>query len=154
VTVPILLIVLFFVFPANAHADGNLYDLVVGGAIKNLAKIYVATSNLPRLKAKYTNKLEHMREDKFEKNYRKFYVVYEHLPPSVKKDFDFKPNTSRAELIQAINRVTRHDLIVTINKIPSQMITRQAKSYAKPKQITGQPRVDEKFLWHRIVEKI
>jgi len=150
----VILIILLFAFPSNSRADVTLYELVVGGAIKNLAKIYVMTSNLPKLKAKYVKKITHMREEKFQKNYRKFYAVFEHLPPAIKQSYDFTPNTSRAELIRAINHASKKDLISLINKIPSEMITRQAKSYSRPKQLSGQASVDEMFFWRRLVEKI
>lgn len=152
--ISLILIILLFAFPSNSRADATLYDLVVGGTIKNMAKIYVVTSNLPKLKAKYVKKITTMKEEKFQKNYRKFYVVFEHLPPAIKQGYDFTPNTKRAELIQVINHISKKDLISIINKIPSEMITRQAKSYSQPKQVSGQASVDEMFFWHRLVEKI
>ena len=102
--VSLIVFLLLFAFPASSHANDTLYEFMVGGTIKNLAKIYVMTSNLPRLKAKYIKKITNMKEDKFQKNYRKFYAVFEHLPPAIKRGYNFTPNTSRAELIQAINQ--------------------------------------------------
>jgi hypothetical protein len=152
--ISLILITLLFAFPSDSRADATLYDLVVGGTIKNLAKIYIITSNLPKIKAKYVKKITNMREEKFQKNYRKFYIVFEHLPPAIKQGYDFTPNTSRAELILAINHVSKKDLISIINKIPSEMITRQAKRYSQPKQVHGHDSVDEMFFWRRLVEKM
>ncbi len=145
--------ILLFAYPSTSHA--SFFDLLIGGTIKNLAKIYVKTTNLPKLKAKYKTKIANMREDKFQKYYLKFFIVYKQLPDDLKKSYIFTENTTKSEVIEKIDRVNKKDLMKIINKIPCDFIVKQTRHYTPKDQIppNGEP-VNEMFLWRRIIQKI
>jgi hypothetical protein len=147
---------LLVVFPSNSYAQPRLYDFVVGGTIKNLAKIYVKTSNLPKLKDKYITKIMNMRDDKFRKYFMKFFVVYKQLPSDLQQTYVFTESTTKSDAIDLIHRVNKRDLIMIINKIPSEFIVKQTKNYSQPPkdQIPNSAQVNETFLWRRIIQKI
>ncbi len=151
----LIIFILLLIFPSTSHAKASLYDLVVGGTIKNLAKIYVKTSNLPKLKAKYIKTIANMREDKFQKYYGKFLVVYKQLPADLKQAYVFTDNADKKEVIEKIQRVKKRDLMVIISKVPSEFIVKQTKIYTPPKdQLPQNAHGNEMFLWRRIIQKI
>jgi hypothetical protein len=153
----ITIFLLLIAVPSTCHAKPpRLYDFVVGGAIKNLAKIYIKTVNLAKLKDKYIKKIATMREDKFQKYYKKFYVVYKELPPEVKESYIFEENITKTQAISMINKVDKRDLITIINKIPSDFIVKQTKYYSHPPQgqLPQNSQVNEMFLWRRIIQKV
>jgi ATP-dependent protease Clp ATPase subunit len=132
-----------------------LYDFIVGGTIKNLAKVFVKTSNLPQLKAKYTKMIAKMREDKFLKYYHKFYVVYTQLPADLRKDYVFTETITKQEVIAKIEHVDKRDLMKIISKVPSEFIVKQTKHYTSLKdQLPANGQMNETFLWRRIIGKI
>ncbi len=151
----ILFCALFLCAP-NCYAKSSLYDVVVGVAIKTLAKIYVKTSNLKKLKAKYIHKIAHMKDDKFKKNYMKFYEVYKELPIDIKAKYVFTDKTTKDEVIERIASVKKKDLIAIINKIPSEFILHKTRHYTKKPGSSSQPQpqVNEMFLWRSIIEKV
>ena len=150
------IILLLFVVPSTSYAKGSLYDFVVGGTIKNLAKLYVKTSNLPKLKAKYIKKIEGMREDKFQKYYLKFFIVYKQLPVDLKQAYTFPENATKSQVIEKIDHVKKRDLIIIISKVPSEFIVKQTKTYSHSPQdqLPGHGPVNEMFLWRRIIQKV
>ncbi len=152
----IIIFLLLLIFPANSYAKGSLYDFVVGGTIKTLAKIYVKTSNLTKLKSKYIKKITNMKDDKFNKYYMQFYDVYKELPPDLKQKYVFTDQVTKAEVIQKIDTVNKRDLIGIINKIPSDFILRKTKYYLHKshEQSPHRPVVNEMFLWRSIIQKV
>jgi hypothetical protein len=152
-----LTISLFLVFFATASCvQASVYDLVVGGTIKNLAKIYVKTTNLSKLKAKYIQVITNMKEERFQKNYRKFFVVYKQLPTNLQQDYVFNENATKSEVINMIDRVNKRDIMKIINKVPCEFITKQTRQYSSPQApLPNQPsQVNETFVWKRIIQKI
>lgn len=147
-----IIIALIIAIPSTSHAM-TLREFLVGGTIKNLARIFVKTSNLPQIKTKYIKKIASMKEDKFRKYYMKFYVVYQQLPVDLKEDFVFTENATKTEIIGMIERVNKSDLLAIIDKVPSEFIVDQTRYYSRPKD-KQQPTVDEKYLWKRIIEKV
>lgn len=152
----LILFILFLILAPDCYARGSVYDFVVGGTIKNLAKIYVETSNLTKIKSKYIKKIVNMREDKFLKYYNQFYEVYRELPSDLKQMYVFTDKTTKSEVLKRINTVNKKDLIVIINKIPSDFILRKTRYYLhKPhNQPPKQPIVNEMFLWRSIIQKV
>lgn len=130
----------------------TLREFLVGGTIKNLARVFVNTSNLPELKSKYIKKIATMREDKFRKYYTKFYVVYKQLPSEIKESYAFSENATKTEVIAKIEQVKKRDLLAIISKVPSEFIVDQTNHYSRSKGKQGP--VDEKYLWKRIIEKV
>jgi hypothetical protein len=152
----LIIFLLLFIFPSNSYAKASLYDLLVGGTIKNFARIYVKTSNLPKLKAKYVKKIANMREDKFQRNYMKFFTVYKQLPVDVKQTYIFPEKTTKSKVIDMIGQVNKRDLMAMISKVPSEFIVKQARCYSRPPQqeLPENAPVNGIFLWRRIVQKI
>lgn len=151
----IILFLLLITLPSTGHASLTLYDFFVGGTIKNLAKVFVKTANLPQLKAKYTKMIIKMREDKFQKYYQKFYVVYKQLPADLRHDYVFSERISKQEVIAKIDQVSKRDLMKIISKVPSEFIVKQTKHYTRPQdQMPANGQVNETFLWKRIIQKI
>ena len=152
----LIIFLLLLVLPSNSYARCSLYDFVVGGTIKTLAKIYVKTSNLPKLKAKYIQKITNMKEDKFHKYYTRFYDVYKELPPDLKQKYVFTDKVTKAEVIHKIEAVNKRDLIGIINKIPSDFISRKTKYYLHKshEQSPHRPVVNEMFIWRSIIQKV
>lgn len=150
---PFIFLVLFFSAP-TCHA-GSLYDFFVGGAIKNLAKLYVRTSNLPKLKAKYIKQITKMKEDKFRKHYMLFYDVYQELPPDLRQKFVFTDATTKTEVIQKIDTLKKKDLIIIINKIPSDFILRKTRYYSNKQRdpAPNAPEKNEMQIWKNIIHK-
>lgn len=148
----IIVIFLLIAFPSTGHAM-TLRDFLVGGAIKNLARIFVKTTSLPKLKTKYINQIASMRDDKFRKYYTKFYVVYNQLPLDIKENFVFTENATKSEIIAKIEQVQKRDLMVIISKVPSEFIVDQTRYYSKSKD-KYQNSIDEQRIWKRIIEKV
>jgi hypothetical protein len=150
---------LLLVIPSTGHAKGNFYDFMVGGTIKNLAKVYVKTTNLGKLKEKYKKVVLNMKPERFKKNFMKFFKVYKQLPPELQKDYVFTENTTKADVIALIDKTSKRDIIKIINKIPSDFIVDQTRHYSPPPQGSNlpqsqPPQVNEMFLWKRIMQKV
>ncbi|MDE2027274.1 MAG: hypothetical protein KGK03_07300 [Candidatus Omnitrophica bacterium] len=148
-----VILLLLLLLPAS-YAQASLYDLIVGGTIKTLAKVYVKTSNLPKLKAKYIKKISGMREDKFRKYYMKFFVVYQQLPSNLKQTYAFTEKTTRSQVIRMINGVNKRDILTVINKVPTEFIVRQTRYYSHPPQHRVPAHPPEMFLWRHIMQMI
>lgn len=151
-TFRLFLVSLIIVIPSTSHAT-TLREFLVGGTIKTMARVFVKTSNLTRLKTKYIKQIATMKDDKFRRNYSKFYVVYTQLPPDLKESYSFRENATKTEIIAIIERVNKKDLFTIINKVPSEFIVAQTRYYSQPKDKQQEP-VDEKRLWKRIIEKV
>ena len=147
-----MIISVIILTPSTSHAM-KLKEFLFFFSIKNMAKIFIKTSNLPKLKTKYIKMIEAMQEDKFRKNYMKFYVVYKQLPPDLKESYIFTEHASKTEIIRVIERVNKGDLLAIISKVPSEFIVDQTRFYTRPKDNQQEP-VDERYLWKRIIEKV
>jgi len=149
-----LILVLLLFLPSNSYAQITLHDWVVGGALKTLAKIYVKTSNLPKLKSKYIRKIESMKVEKFSRSYKKFYLLYEQLPADLKQKYLFTDQSTKSDVIEVIDRINKKDLMAIINRIPGEFIVKQAIKYSpqSQNQLPAQPHAI--FLWRSIVQRI
>ena len=152
----IFIFLFMLALPADSNAQVTMYDWVVGGTLKNLAKVYVNTANLPELKNKYIKKITNMRDDKFHKNYMKFYTAYKELPPDLKQHYIFTEQSTKINVIHTINVINKKELIAIINSVPSDFITKQTRNYMpqpqdmSPNQIRG----EVMFLWSSLIQKI
>ena len=149
-----IIFILLFVSVPNCYAQPSLYDFVVGGTIKTLARVFIKTSNLPKLKDKYIRMIEKMKEEKFQKHYTQFYDVYKELPPDLKEKYVFSDKATKQEVIHHIETVNKRDLMVIISKIPSEFIVNKTKYYTHKPQNQPAPQVNEMFLWRSIIQKV
>ena len=154
----IALILLFF--PTMVYADhtNNLSDHVVASTIKTLAKGFVQTMDVEKMKAKQTQAILKMDDVKFHKRFIEISDVLKDLPPDLQAQYGFKENMTKEDVVMKIQNLDKKILITMIDEVPDQLIIKQLKNYLR--QTADQVKdFDQNFLnqinvlWKKIIQK-
>jgi hypothetical protein len=119
------------VFPGFAAAGNapSMSDKIVGSTMKILAKAYVTTVNLPRLKAKHIERISKMDEQSFRVSYaRTLGVIRE--SPLLKSKFGLNENMGRAEAMERLQAIDKNTLCRMIDAVPDTVISARFRSFA------------------------
>ncbi len=155
--IKILFLILLFL-PARVCADGitGLSDNAIAGTIKTLAKVFVQTIDLEKVKTKHIESLLKMNEAKFQKRYTKIYDVLKSIPLELRTHYGVTEHMTQKDAIRDIRRLDKTDLVQIIDGIPDQVIIKYAKDYLRHKahQVKDQiflQQIDS--LWKKITQK-
>ncbi len=150
------LILLFLPGTVCAENPADITDYTIAGTIKTLAKIFVQTVDLDKVKTKQIKALSKMEEAKFQKHYAKTYNVLKDLPPELLAHYGLTEQMTKQEAIKAIQHTNKGDLVESIDKIPDQVIVKYVKhclmqEASQLKDKTFLQQIDS--LWKKFTQK-
>jgi hypothetical protein len=157
-TVILLLVTgLYFQSYLFAQEKVRIEDKIIGSMFKILAKTFVVTVDIDKLKKNNIEKLNKMDEEKFRRRYAKVYEVIKDLPPNFKVSYGITEHMSKEQVIKNIESFDKEKIYETIDSIPDKIIATQFKQYLSEKQqeIRKSNLVEQinKF-WNKMIEKV
>ncbi|TRZ95808.1 hypothetical protein D4R78_02355 [bacterium] len=112
-----------------AEETPNLGDKLIASTFKTLAKTFVATADMNRLKKDNIRRLNKMDEAKFRKRYAKVYETIKGLPIQMRLKYGITEGMTREQAIRSIESVDKPDIYRLINSIPDTFIIAEFKQY-------------------------
>lgn len=131
-------------------------DRIIGGAFKGLAKAYVATANIDKLKANNVRKIEIMKEERFRKRCAEVYAFAKEVPLKIRLKYGFTAQTTKAEAIRIIEKLDKPKLYEIIDNVPDPVIADKFLEEMKGDAAgAGDNLMDAvRRAWERLVQKL
>lgn len=142
-----------FIFAAE---KANLVDKIIGSTFKTLAKAFVLSADMNKLKKNNIDILNKMSEEKFKKRYSGVYKVLKDLPPKLKVEYGITETMSKEQAIKNTESLNKKKIYEIIDSIPDAIIAQQFKQYLnQKKQAIQKSNVVEqiKKFWNKIIGK-
>jgi hypothetical protein len=134
-TVILLLVTgLYFQSYLFAQEKVNIEDMIIGSMFKILAKTFVVTVDIDKLKKNNIEKLNKMDEEKFKRRYAKVYEGIKDLPNELKVSYGITEHMPKEQVIKDIESFDKEKIYETIDSIPDKIIATQFKQYLSEKQ--------------------
>lgn len=127
------LILLFLPGKVWAQNEVGFGDYAIAGTIKTLARIFVQTADLDRIKNKQIKALSRMDEAKFRKRYGEICPVFKDVPPELLSRYEITGHMTKEEAIKDIRLLNKSDLLQIIDKIPDHVIVKYMNGYLRQK---------------------
>ena len=134
----------------------GIADKIIAATFKTLAKAYVATANLEKIKKTQMSHLEGMDNDKFQKRFNKIQATLSPLPASFKSKYGLKDQMTKEEVIMEIEKLDKKRISQMIEETPDSFIAFQFKKYLNDfKQDTKESDWVKKIheFWESIIPK-
>lgn len=109
-------------------------DKIVGSTFKTLAKAFVVTTDINKLKKNNIDKLNKMNEEKFKKRYAEVYKVIKDLPAKLKVSYGITKTITKEQIIKDIESLNKKNIYEIIDSIPDAIIAKQFKQYLSEKK--------------------
>lgn len=148
--------ILCFPGPLFAEENVSIQDRIIGSTFKALAKAYVVTADIGKLKQKNIDKINKMDEGKFQDRYSKVYAVLKDLPSGLTNYYRIGPGMTKGEVIESLESLDKAKMYKIIDAVPDTVIAAQFKAYlAKTReQIQESNTVEQiKKFWNKIIKK-
>ncbi len=139
-----------------APKSPGIGDRIIASTFKTLAKAYVATANLEKIKKTQIDHLRGMNNDKFQKRFHKIQSTLNPLPASFKTKYGLKDQMAKEEVIAEIEKLDKKQINQMIEETPDTFIALQFKNYLRDlKQDTKDSDWVKKIheFWEKIVVK-
>ncbi len=143
-----------FTFAEDRASAG---DRIIGSTFKALAKAFVATADINRLKKNNIEKINKMNEEKFRKRYSGVYKIIKDLPVKLKVSYGITEAMSKGQAIRDIELLDKKKIYESIDSIPDTIIASQFKQYLSNKghEIRKSSIVEQiNNFWNKIMEKV
>ncbi|MFA4888206.1 MAG: hypothetical protein WC628_01345 [Candidatus Omnitrophota bacterium] len=114
-----------------AQPQPSAGEKLIGSTFKTLAKAFVASADIEKIKADNLRKIRKMPQEKFQRRYDKIYQVIKDLPDTLKKQYNISENLSREEAISLIQPLNKEGLYKIIDAITDSFITCQFLAYLR-----------------------
>lgn len=119
--------------PGNKTDAQKTKEALVGMAVKSIAKGYIATADLEKLKETNIAKIENMDDKEFKTKYRKIYTELNEIPEDVRNDYGFTEDMEKKTAIEQMRSATKNDLYRIIDSIPDSYIKKHFDAYIAEK---------------------
>ncbi len=129
-TTVVLLLMFISLTNSNVFAQATFGDKAISSTLKSLAKAYVATADINKLKAKYTQKLEKMGGDKFKDRFPNVYDLVKDLPDSMRQEYSILSNMTAQEAVVIAKKLNKNRIYQIIDAIPDETIISSFNEYA------------------------
>lgn len=134
----------------------GLDDRIIASTFKGLAKAFVASSDIKKLKKDGIAKLEKMDEEKFKARYRKVFAVIKNLPPMLRLQYGITENLPPQQAIVNIRLLDKNRIYEAIDAVPDAVIAAEFKRYLYQKEqgVKNSPTIESiNKLWNRIIAR-
>ncbi len=111
----------------------SVTDRIIGSTFKTLAKAFISTIDIEKLKKGNIDKLNKKDEAKFRKQYAKAYKVLRECL-EITERYGLKEDLTKQEAIEKIRRIGKKDMLGVLNSIPDTFIAGQFSAYLKEKK--------------------
>jgi rhamnose utilization protein RhaD (predicted bifunctional aldolase and dehydrogenase) len=108
-----------------AAENASVESKMVGATFKTLAKAYVATTDIEKLKAKKIQRIESMSEEWFAEKYDEVYPDIRKMPPSILKKYRVTEQLNKAQAIRIIRTLDKKKLYEIIDNVPDAVIAQK-----------------------------
>ena len=136
---------------AQAADQGGMTDAVVGSTFKTMAKAYVVTADLEKIKAQSVKRLGSMSDELFQFKYTRFYRVLGDLPEAVRLQFGLTSGMSRQRAISVVRGMDKKKLAQIIDAIPNATVAREFWGRPGEEDVSLSERMAR--FWHRVALK-
>jgi hypothetical protein len=152
----VLAFILCFQGLVLAADNPTVRDRVVGGTFKTMAKAYIATADIGKLKNSNIRRIESMRPDWFNKQYAEVYTVIKDLPPKLRKKYGVRPGMTKAEAITIIRSLDKKQIYAIIDQVPDPMINEQFNAQFSGKDNDADTGLMDRvgIIWGRVVAAV
>jgi len=98
---------------------------VIGATFKTLAKGYVATADIERLKAGKIARIEKMKKEWFAAKYAEVYPLLSELPPRLKTKYGVTEGMTKTRAEEIIRGLDRKKMYEIIDNVPDRLVAEQ-----------------------------
>lgn len=106
-----------------AAENASVETKVIGATFKTLAKAYVATADIEKLKVKKVQRIESMNEEWFDEKYAEVYLDIRQMPPAIPKKYGVTERMTKSQAIRIIRSLDKKKLYEIIDNLPDAVIT-------------------------------
>lgn len=152
-----LAVILCFQGFAFAQDKESVNDRIIGAAFKALAKTFVLTADMDKLKRDNIVKIRNMDEAKFKKRYTRVYAAIKGLPEKVKITYGISDVMDKKQAVRNIESLDKKKACEIIDAVPDALIAKEFLRYISNKKgQTRQTNVTEQvsIFWKRTTEKL
>lgn len=152
----LIIVSLFFQNFTLAAEQPTLEDKAIGSTFKALARVFVAVTDINKLKKDSIHKITKMNEEKFNKKYSHAYKIIQDLPPDLKTDYSVTENMSKDQAVKNIESLDKEKIYKIINAVPDEFIALQFKRYlSDKKQATPKTNAADQInkFWNKTIKK-
>ena len=129
----------------------TVQERVVGGTFKAMAKAYIATADINKLKEKNIKRIEIMREDWFDQKYAEVYKVIKDLPPGLKEEYRVTAGMPKSRAIAIIRSLDKKKIYAIIDQVPDPMISQQFNAQFSHKEGAASLTDRIHMIWGKVV---
>lgn len=104
-------------------------DKVIASTFKVLAKGFVFSVDLNKLKQENIARISAMKDEKYKQKYLKAFTLMEELPPGVLEQYGLNINTTKEAAIKAVRRLNKEKIYILIDNVPDVVIAREFRKY-------------------------
>lgn len=140
----------------QGQEKSGVADKLIGSSFKTLARAFLATANIEKLKKDNIDKLNRKDEEKFRKQYVKVYRVARKCPV-VTQRYGLAKELTKEEAIEKIKNIKKKDLYDALNDIPDKVIADQFRQYfSERKQAVEESNIAVQVnqLWSKMMDSI
>lgn len=119
---------------ALAQNAASTQDKIIAGTFKALAKTFVASVDINRVKLENIEKIRKMDEIKYKKRYAKAYLVLKDLPPELKRAYAIKEEMPKWQAIRNIYSLDKKTIYKIVDLAPDILIAAQFHEYLRKKK--------------------
>lgn len=131
----ILVFIIFLSLNISAAEEtvpkAGIGDKMIASTFKTLAKAYVATVNLEKVKKTQISHLEGMNDNKFQKRFQEIQSALAPLPTAFKTKYGLKEQMTKEEVIAQIDQLDKKWINQMIEETPDTFIALQFKNYLR-----------------------
>ncbi len=140
-----------------AEVRSSVEDKMISSTIKSLAKAYVATADIEKLKKKNIERIRKMDAARFRQQYDDAYETLKDLPHKLKVRYSIKETMTKEQAIANIVSLDKKTIYETIDAVPDAIVAEQVRLRLKKDKPDGKPAtLMEKVgaVWNSLVKKI
>lgn len=149
-----------FVLSPNVYAQdaSSISDYAFASTLKTLAKTFIQTVGVEKLKKKHLKSLHKMSDGKFHKRYAEVFVILKDIPSKLRVEYGINENMSKDKTIAMIERLDNKKVLSFIDRVPDQVVVKHANDYLK--QMSHEAKVNNQMflqqinsLWEKVIHK-
>jgi hypothetical protein len=139
-----------------AAENASVEAKVIGATFKTLAKAYVATTDIEKLKVKKIQRIESMNEEWFAEKYAEIYPDIRKMPPAIPKKYGVTERMTQAQAIRIIRTLDKKKLYEIIDNVPDAVIAEKFNEQFREDGTAEHVSLQDKIAraWDKLLIKI
>jgi len=152
----VALVLFQLLLPTSSFADNLNPENLVAMTLKTLAKGYVLTMDVTKVKTKEIKKISGMNDAKFHKQYQRVYDVLKGIPSQMRVRYGLSENMTKQKAIENIGQMQKKDMMKFIDGVPDKVIVKEVNDYFKrtAQNVGHNPVRLVDALWHKMMSKM